>query len=241
MIEMQGINKRYGEGDTAVDAVRDIDLTIDAGEFVAVVGPSGCGKSTLMNIMGCLDEPTSGDYLLEDEDVFQLDDEELSRVRNAKIGFVFQSFILLPRTTARENVELPVMYARDPVDGHERARELLKEVGLGDRMDHLPTELSGGQQQRVAIARSLIADPAILLADEPTGALDTEAGLEITAIFQRLNERGRTIVMVTHDLELAAHARRIVTLEDGAVASDEPVGEPRDAETELAELNGEVA
>lgn len=241
MIKMQAINKRYGGGDTAVDALRDIDLTIEQGEFVAVVGPSGCGKSTLMNIMGCLDEPTSGDYLLEGEDVFQLDDEELSRVRNAKIGFVFQSFILLPRTTALENVELPVMYARDPVDGHERAKELLEDVGLGDRMDHLPTELSGGQQQRVAIARSLIGDPAILLADEPTGALDTEAGLEITAIFQRLNERGRTIVMVTHDLELAAHARRIVTLEDGEIASDEAVDEPRDAEAELAEINGEVA
>ncbi|MFO7946997.1 MAG: ABC transporter ATP-binding protein [Armatimonadota bacterium] len=238
---MQSITKRYGEGDTAVDALREVDITIEEGEFVAVVGPSGCGKSTLMNIMGCLDEPTSGDYLLEGEDVFQLDDEELSRVRNAKIGFVFQSFILLPRTTALENVEMPVMYARDPVDGHERAQKLLEDVGLGERAHHLPTELSGGQQQRVAIARSLIADPAILLADEPTGALDKEAGLEITAIFQRLNEQGRTIVMVTHDLDLAAHARRIVTLEDGEIASDEPVEEPRDAEAELAELNGEVA
>ncbi len=236
MIQMQGINKRYGEGDTAVDALVDVDLTIEAGEFVAVVGPSGCGKSTLMNIVGCLDEPTSGDYLLEGEDVFQLDDEELSRVRNAKIGFVFQTFILLPRTTALENVEMPVMYARNPVDGRERARQLLEDVGLGDRTDHLPSELSGGQQQRVAIARSLIGDPAIVLADEPTGALDKEAGLEVTAIFQRLNERGRTIVMVTHDLELAQHARRIVTLEDGAIASDEQVADPADAEAELAEM-----
>lgn len=236
MIQMSGINKRYGEGDTAVDALVDIDLTIESGEFVAVVGPSGCGKSTLMNVMGCLDEPTSGEYLLEGEDVFQLDDEELSRVRNAKIGFVFQTFILLPRTTALENVQMPVMYARDPVDGRDRARQLLEDVGLGERLDHLPSELSGGQQQRVAIARSLIADPTIILADEPTGALDTEAGLEITAIFQRLNQRGRTIVMVTHDLELARHARRIVTLEDGEIVSDEPVDSPSDAETELAEM-----
>ncbi len=236
MIQMRSITKRYGEGETAVDALREIDLTIEEGEFVAIVGPSGCGKSTLMNIAGCLDQPTEGEYLLDGEDVSGLEDEELSRVRNAKIGFVFQSFILLPRTTALENVQLPTMYARDPLDGHERARALLDEVGLGDRTHHLPTELSGGQQQRVAIARSLIADPAILLADEPTGALDKRSGLEVTAIFQRLHQQGRTIVMVTHDLELAAHAHRIVTLEDGTIASDEPVDEPRDAEAELADV-----
>ncbi|MFO8078966.1 MAG: ABC transporter ATP-binding protein [Armatimonadota bacterium] len=236
MIQMRSITKRYGEGETAVDALREIDLTIEEGEFVAIVGPSGCGKSTLMNIAGCLDQPTEGEYLLDGEDVSGLEDEELSRVRNAKIGFVFQSFILLPRTTALENVQLPTMYARDPLDGHERARALLDEVGLGDRTHHLPTELSGGQQQRVAIARSLIADPAILLADEPTGALDKRSGLEVTAIFQRLHQQGRTIVMVTHDLELAAHAHRIVTLEDGTIASDERVDEPRDAEAELADV-----
>lgn len=239
MIEMSSIVKRYGEGDTAVEALRGIDLTIDEGEFVAIVGPSGCGKSTLMNIAGCLDQSTSGEYLLDGEDVSRLDDEALSRVRSAKIGFIFQSFILLPRTTALENVEMPTMYARDPLDGHERAVKLLEEVGLGERAHHMPTELSGGQQQRVAIARALMADPAILLADEPTGALDSRSGLEVTAIFQRLNEQGRTIVMVTHDLELARHARRIVSLEDGAIVSDEQVETPLDAEAELAQAADE--
>ena len=239
MIEMSSIVKRYGEGDTAVEALRGIDLTIDEGEFVAIVGPSGCGKSTLMNIAGCLDQSTGGEYLLDGEDVSRLDDEALSRVRSAKIGFIFQSFILLPRTTALENVEMPTMYARDPLDGHERAVKLLEEVGLGERAHHMPTELSGGQQQRVAIARALMADPAILLADEPTGALDSRSGLEVTAIFQRLNEQGRTIVMVTHDLELARHARRIVSLEDGAIVSDEQVETPLDAEAELAQAADE--
>jgi putative ABC transport system ATP-binding protein len=240
MIQMSSIVKRYGEGEAAVDALRGIDLAIEEGEFVAVVGPSGCGKSTLMNIMGCLDQPTSGEYLLSGQDVSRLEDEELSHVRNAKIGFVFQSFILLARTTALENVELPAMYSRDPLDDRERARKLLQDVGLEDRTHHLPTELSGGQQQRVAIARALIADPAILLADEPTGALDTRAGLEIMSIFQRLNEEGRTIIMVTHDLDLAAQARRIVSLEDGAIISDGPVEAPRDAQAELAEMAEEV-
>jgi len=241
MIQMRSIVKRYGEGETAVEALRGIDLTIEAGEFVAIVGPSGCGKSTLMNIMGCLDQPTGGEYLLDGQDVSTLADEELSRVRNAKIGFVFQSFILLARTTALENVEMPTMYAREPLDTHQRARKLLDDVALGDRAHHLPTELSGGQQQRVAIARSLIADPAMLLADEPTGALDTRAGLEIVAIFQRLNEQGRTIVVVTHDLDLAEHARRIISLEDGAIVSDEPVEVPRNAAEELAEMTEEVS
>jgi putative ABC transport system ATP-binding protein len=241
MIQMRSIVKRYGEGETAVEALRGIDLTIEAGEFVAIVGPSGCGKSTLMNIMGCLDQPTSGEYLLDGQDVSTLADEELSRVRNAKIGFVFQSFILLARTTALENVEMPTMYAREPLDTHKRASKLLDDVGLGDRAHHLPTELSGGQQQRVAIARSLIADPAMLLADEPTGALDTRAGLEIVAIFQRLNEQGRTIVVVTHDLDLAEHARRIISLEDGTIVSDEPVEVPRNAAEELAEMTEEVS
>ncbi len=236
MIQMRSIVKHYSEGETAIEALRGIDLTIEEGEFVAIVGPSGCGKSTLMNIAGCLDQPTSGEYLLDGQDVSKLDDEELSRARNAKIGFVFQSFILLARTTALENVELPLMYARDAIDGRGRAVKLLEDVGLGDRTHHLPTELSGGQQQRVAIARSLIADPAILLADEPSGALDTRAGLEIVSIFQRLNEQGRTIVVVTHDLDLAEYARRIISLEDGAIVSDEPVEAPHDAEAKLAEI-----
>jgi len=240
MIQMSSIVKRYGEGEAAVDALRGIDLAIADGEFVAVVGPSGCGKSTLMNIIGCLDQPTSGEYLLSGQDVSRLEDEELSHVRNAKIGFIFQSFILLARTTALENVELPAMYSQDPLDDHERARKLLKDVGLEDRTHHLPTELSGGQQQRVAIARALITDPAILLADEPTGALDTRAGLEIMSIFQRLNEEGRTIIMVTHDLDLAKQARRIISLEDGAIISDGPVESPRDARAELADMAEEV-
>jgi len=240
MIQMHSLVKRYGEGETVVEALAGIDLTIEEGEFVAIVGPSGCGKSTLMNIAGLLDQPTSGQYLLDGEDVSALGDEELSRLRNAKIGFVFQSFILLPRTTALENVQMPTMYAHQPVDGARRARKLLEDVGLGDRTHHMPTELSGGQQQRVAIARSLISDPAIILADEPTGALDRRAGLEVTAIFQRLHRQGRTIVMVTHDLELAAHAHQIVTLQDGAIVSDEPVEQPLDAEAELAET-AEVA
>ncbi len=241
MIQMRSVVKRYGDGEAVVEALRGVDLTINEGEFVAIVGPSGCGKSTLMNIAGCLDQPTSGEYLLDGQDVSTLADEELSQVRNAKIGFVFQSFILLARTTAMENVELPLMYSRGSVDGHGRAIKLLEDVGLGDRTHHLPTELSGGQQQRVAIARSLITDPAILLADEPTGALDTQAGLEIVSIFQRLNEQGRTIVVVTHDLDLAEHARRIITLEDGEIVSDAPVEAPRDAEAELAEIAEEEA
>ena len=241
MIEMRSIVKRYGEGDTTVEALRSVDLRIDEGEFVAIVGPSGCGKSTLMNIAGCLDQPTEGQYLLDGQDVSGLDDRELSRVRSAKIGFVFQSFILLPRTTALENVEMPLMYAREQLDGPTRARQLLTDVGLGERLNHMPTELSGGQQQRVAIARALIADPAMLLADEPTGALDTRAGLEVVSVFQRLNRQGRTIVMVTHDLDLARHARRVISLADGAIVSDELVETPRDAEAELADLTGEVA
>jgi len=241
MIQMRSIVKRYGEGETAVEALRGIDLDIAPGEFVAIVGPSGCGKSTLMNLTGCLDQPTSGQYLLDGQDVAHLEDEELSHVRNAKIGFVFQSFILLARTSALENVELPLMYAREQLDGRDRARTLLEEVGLGERTHHLPTELSGGQQQRVAIARALITDPSILLADEPTGALDTRAGLEVVAILQRLNAQGRTIVVVTHDLALAEHARRIIRLDDGAIAADEPVHAPRDAEAELAAMAAEVA
>jgi putative ABC transport system ATP-binding protein len=234
MIEMQGISKIYGQGDAAVHALRDVDLTVDRGEFVAIVGPSGCGKSTLMNLIGCLDQPTSGSYLLDGQPVDQLDDDQISAIRNQQIGFVFQQFNLLARTPAVENVELPLLYSHDSPAGRRRAIELLEQVGLGERVRHLPSELSGGQQQRVAIARALITDPAILLADEPTGALDSRAGLEIMAIFQRLHADGRTIVLVTHDLDLAEHTRRIVALQDGAIVDDRPVETPRDAEQVLA-------
>lgn len=240
MIQMHDISKVYGEGDAAVHALRSVNLTVERGEFVAVIGPSGCGKSTLMNIMGCLDRPTSGTYLLDESEVQTLDDEALSAVRGSKIGFVFQSFILLAQATALENVELPALYDRAGRDLTQRARELLEQVGLGDRAEHLPAELSGGQQQRVAIARSLIMDPAIILADEPTGALDTRSGLEVMTVFQDLNADGRTIVVVTHDRAIADHARRIITLADGEIAGDEAVAEPLDARQELASPTEEV-
>ena len=240
MIQMHDISKVYGEGDAAVHALRSVSLTVERGEFVAIVGPSGCGKSTLMNITGCLDRPTEGTYLLDGEEVDTLDDMALSAVRGRKIGFVFQSFILLAHATALENVELPALYDREGRDLSARARELLEQVGLGDRARHLPTELSGGQQQRVAIARSLIMDPAIILADEPTGALDTRSGLEVMAVFQDLNADGRTIVLVTHDRNIAGHARRVITLADGQIASDEAVAEPLDARKELEAVPAEV-
>jgi len=193
-----------------------------------------------MTIMGCLDQSTSGKYILDGVEVEGLDDSQLSAIRNKKIGFVFQSFNLLPRATAVENVELPLLYAEAPAEGAETAPELLEQVGLADRADHLPSELSGGQQQRVAIARALVNDPALVLADEPTGALDTRAGLELMAIFQRLNAHGRTILLVTHERAIAEHARRIVTLHDGVIASDEAVASVLDAEAELAALPEEV-
>lgn len=239
MIEMHGMSKIYGQGDAAVHALRDVDLTVDRGEFVAIVGPSGCGKSTLMNLIGCLDQPTSGNYLLDGQAVDQLDDDQISAIRNQKIGFVFQQFNLLARTPAVENVELPLLYSHESPASRRRTIELLEQVGLGERVRHLPSELSGGQQQRVAIARALITDPAILLADEPTGALDSRAGLEIMAIFQQLHAQGRTIVLVTHDLDLAEHTHRIIALQDGAIMDDRPVETPHDAQQVLATATAE--
>jgi putative ABC transport system ATP-binding protein len=240
MIEMHQISKVYGQNGAVVHALRDINLRIEAGEFVAIVGTSGSGKTTLLNILSCMDQPSSGRYLLEGVDTGALDDVKLSALRNRKIGLVFQSFNLLTRSTAQENVELPLLYAEEEEDGTKRALDLLAQVGLGDRAHYLPTELSGGQQQRVAIARALIMDPHLLLADEPTGALDTRSGLEVMAIFQGLNAEGRTVALVTHDRAIASHARRVITLQDGAIVSDEAVASPRDAVQELAALPQEV-
>jgi putative ABC transport system ATP-binding protein len=223
MIEMRNITKTYEMGTQVVHALRGVDLGITAGEFVAIMGPSGSGKSTLMNMLGCLDAPTGGVYKLDGIDVSHMSDNEQARIRNARIGFVFQQFNLLPRTTALKQVALPLMYAGlSRSERNKRAEQALVDVGLGDRIDHKPDELSGGQQQRVAIARALVTDPNIILADEPTGALDTVTGEEILGIFETLNqEQGITIIMITHDPEIAQHARRSIWIRDGLIV-DQP-------------------
>jgi putative ABC transport system ATP-binding protein len=221
MITLERITKTYSMGKVDVPALRGIDLQVDGGEFVAIMGASGSGKSTLMNIIGCLDVPTTGRYLLDGTDVSQLNDDQLARIRNRKIGFVFQSFNLIPRTSALHNVELPLVYAGDQ-NRAARAREALTAVGLADRVDHQPTEMSGGQQQRAAIARALVTNPAILLADEPTGNLDSASSVEIMRLLSRLNqENARTIVLITHEPDIARFAHRVVELRDGQVVRDE--------------------
>jgi len=224
LIEIADLTKVYGAGEIAVHALRGVSTVVGEGEFIAIMGPSGSGKSTLMNILGCLDRPTGGTYVLDGEDVSQLSKNELASVRNRKIGFVFQSYNLLPRLTAAKNVLLPLLYNGHQrlTDGecHERAIAALESVGLGDRVFHRPNELSGGQQQRVAIARALINDPSIILADEPTGNLDTQSSEEILELLHQLHDQGATIVMVTHEPGLAEHAERVIFLRDGQIVSD---------------------
>jgi putative ABC transport system ATP-binding protein len=222
VIETQRVSKDYAMGAHVVHALREVSVTIEAGEMVAVMGASGSGKSTFMNILGCLDIPTAGRYLLQGRDVSQLSDDDLAAIRSAKIGFVFQQFNLLPRLTALGNVQLPLLYSgRPPDEQRRRAQARLREVGLGERSHHRPAELSGGQQQRVAIARALVNDPVLFLADEPTGNLDTRTSLEIMAILESLNRRGITIVLVTHEEDIARHARRVLRFRDGELIGDE--------------------
>ncbi len=218
MIQMKNITKTYQMGKQQVHALRGVDLQVSKGEFVAIMGPSGSGKSTLMNVIGCLDAPTSGSYILDDVDVSQISDNQQARVRNKRIGFVFQQFNLLARTTALKQVSLPLMYAgMSRSERLKRAKDALASVGLADRMDHKPDELSGGQQQRVAIARALATQPSIILADEPTGALDTTTGEEILGLFKQMNAQGITIVVITHDPEVAAQAQRTIWIRDGVI------------------------
>ena len=239
VVKLIDVHKTYHTGDVDVHAVRGVSLEIQRGEFVALMGASGSGKSTLMNILGCLDRPTSGRYVLDDADVSELDRDRLADIRNHKLGFVFQSFNLLPRTSARENVELPLLYGTRNLTNaqlREKADAVLASVGLSGREEHHPSQLSGGQQQRVAIARALVNDPEVVLADEPTGNLDSRTSVEIMGIFQQLNDRGITIIMVTHEPDIAAFARRNVVMRDGLILKDFNVTQPLNAATELEKI-----
>ena len=240
VVRLDDVHKSYRTGEMEVHAVRGVSLEVQRGEFVALMGSSGSGKSTLMNMLGCLDRPTRGRYFLDGSDVSQLERDQLADIRNSKLGFVFQSFNLLPRTSARENVELPLLYGARRLTNAELAQKadaVLAAVGLQGREDHHPSQLSGGQQQRVAIARALVNDPEVLLADEPTGNLDSRTSVEVMDIFQQLNERGITIIMVTHEPDIALYARRNVVMRDGRVQSDQPVSQRLNAASERARLN----
>jgi putative ABC transport system ATP-binding protein len=241
VISVRDLVKTYTVGEVVVRALRGANMDVEAGEFVAVTGPSGSGKSTLMHILGCLDRPTSGQYLLDGKDVSRMSKDELAAVRNKKIGFVFQGFNLLSRTTALDNVELPLLYnggsRMKTAERHRRAMAALTAVGLADRSHHYPNQLSGGQQQRVAIARSLINEPSIILADEPTGNLDTRTSIEVMGIFQRLNkERGITIILITHEMDIAEYGTRLIRFRDGRIQVDQKIARRRDAEKELTAL-----
>jgi putative ABC transport system ATP-binding protein len=243
VIEIRGLRKTYRMGEVEVEALKGIDLSVARGELIAIMGPSGSGKSTLMNILGCLDRPTSGTYRLDGVDVSRLDRDQRAEIRNSKIGFVFQSFNLLARTRATENVELPLLYSDLALTTEERdrrARQALARVGLAGRENHYPSQLSGGQQQRVAIARALVTDPAILLADEPTGNLDSRTSEEIMDIFQELNDAGKTVVLITHETDIAAHAQRVIYLRDGVIWRDERIVQTR-AHPDAAVTESELA
>ncbi len=239
VINLADLHKIYRTGEVDVHAVRGVSLAIAPGEFVAIMGSSGSGKSTLMNMIGCLDRPTAGNYLLDGIDVSTLDRDQRAQIRNDKIGFIFQGFNLLSRTTAQENVEMPMLYHHRRISAPEqmeRASKALDLVGLADRADHKPNQLSGGQQQRVAIARALVNQPSLLLADEPTGNLDSQTSIEIMGVFQTLNDAGITIIMVTHELDIARYTKRTVILRDGKILTDEPVKDRLNAEVELRKL-----
>ena len=227
VIDIENITKEYVMGEETIHALRGVTLQIRRNEYLASMGPSGSGKSTLMNMLGCLDTPSSGRYEFNGKSVADMDGDELAEIRNREIGFVFQTFNLLPRSTSLRNVELPLIYAGiDPIEREERAAQALADVGLGDRLSHKPNELSGGQRQRVAVARALVNNPSIILADEPTGNLDSKTGEEIMALFESLYQKGNTVILVTHEADIAAHARRSVHLRDGVVESDEPNAAP---------------
>ena len=242
MIRLEHLEKIYSTGSLSVHALKDVNLEIKDREFISIMGPSGSGKSTLMNILGCLDRPSDGSYVLDGESVGQLTDDQLAAIRNRKIGFVFQSFNLLPRMTALRNVELPLQYAGiDKEERRDKAIQALEKVGLGDRVQHRPNELSGGQKQRVAIARALVNTPSVILADEPTGNLDTKSGEEIMDIFQGLNNEGVTVLLVTHEREIAEHTQRIIHFRDGRLTKDEHIKDPIQANVLLGQLGVESA